>query len=382
MDSLRLMRSSCLSPPHHNLTSAQVASAVEEEDFDDFSLPMPPRRPFVVAAATVETLEKPVVTTTAAPAPTATPAPATPAPAAAASAAPTAAPAPARAPVVEARPAGATVLDAKASTSAPSSAGPSSATAAAAAKAGASKFVVDENENLKATPEQKAWTWVSMAMMGTTFMNATQQIEGPGDVVAFGAAVFAAYVLADLGTGIYHWGVDNYGDGETPVFGRQIAAFQGHHQRPWTITQREFENNMHQVFGPASYPAMGLMVLSPTMPLAWNAWASSFLWLVCMSQQFHAWSHMKKSELPAAVVWLQEAGILVSRKMHGAHHLPPFEANYAIVSGWTNPLLDRIGFYRRLEKIVLDWTGVAPRCSEEVPEEWREQARPEAPASK
>lgn len=42
-------------------------------------------------------------------------------------------------------------------------------------------------------------------------------------------------------------GVDNYGDGDTPIFGRQIAAFQGHHQRPWTITQREFCNNMHQV---------------------------------------------------------------------------------------------------------------------------------------
>lgn len=48
-------------------------------------------------------------------------------------------------------------------------------------------------------------------------------------------------------TGVYHWGVDNYGDGNTPVFGRQIAAFQGHHQRPWTITQREFANNLHQV---------------------------------------------------------------------------------------------------------------------------------------
>lgn len=37
------------------------------------------------------------------------------------------------------------------------------------------------------------------------------------------------------------------GDGNTPVLGKQIAAFQGHHQRPWTITQREFANNVHQV---------------------------------------------------------------------------------------------------------------------------------------
>lgn len=48
-------------------------------------------------------------------------------------------------------------------------------------------------------------------------------------------------------------GVDNYGDGNTPVFGRQIAAFQGHHQRPWTITQREFCNNVHQVSTAAAH---------------------------------------------------------------------------------------------------------------------------------
>lgn len=26
---------------------------------------------------------------------------------------------------------------------------------------------------------------------------------------------------------MYHWGVDNYGGPSTPLFGRQIAAFQG-----------------------------------------------------------------------------------------------------------------------------------------------------------
>ena len=57
---------------------------------------------------------------------------------------------------------------------------------------------------------------------------------------------------ADFLTGLYHWGVDNYGDGSTPVVGGQIAAFQGHHQRPWTITQREFCNNLHKVIAPSS----------------------------------------------------------------------------------------------------------------------------------
>jgi hypothetical protein len=63
-----------------------------------------------------------------------------------------------------------------------------------------------------------------------------------------------------------------------------------------------------QVFKPAAYPAAAILVASPLMPLAWNAWAASFLFLVCMSQQFHAWSHMKKSELSPAVVLLQVRG--------------------------------------------------------------------------
>jgi hypothetical protein len=65
-----------------------------------------------------------------------------------------------------------------------------------------------------------------------------------------------------------------------------------------------------------------------------------------MSQQFHAWSHMKKSELPAVVVALQDAGVLIGRAAHGAHHRPNFEGNYCIVSGLWNQPLDSSGFFR------------------------------------
>ena len=204
------------------------------------------------------------------------------------------------------------------------------------------------------------------------------------------------FSCADLGTGIYHWFVDNYGDGDTPVFGRQIEAFQGHHRRPWTITEREFANNVYlvrfsplipldtpllprpplrlppgrpapdvsipsrgpspppmmvQIFKPVFPIAVALGAASPFLPPAADVFLGAFGWLVCMSQQFHAWSHMKRSALPAPVLWAQENGLLISRKMHGAHHLAPFEGNYCIVSGFWNPILDQDGsdrgFFRR-----------------------------------
>ena len=71
--------------------------------------------------------------------------------------------------------------------------------------------------------------------------------------------------------------------------------------------------------------------------------------------------------LPYVSAWcLQEAGLLISRKAHGAHHKAPFEGNYCIVSGLWNGLLDQQGsdqgFFRKLERLVAAKTGVEPRC--------------------
>mmetsp|Transcript_257 Transcript_257/g.508 ORF Transcript_257/g.508 Transcript_257/m.508 type:complete len:329 (+) Transcript_257:153-1139(+) len=230
-------------------------------------------------------------------------------------------------------------------------------------------------EILSSTWEHRAWVWSTTLLLSATFVKGFSDVDDVETAVLACGSLAASYVLADLGTGIYHWAVDNYGSGRTPVFGKQIEAFQGHHVRPWTITEREFCNNVHQVFKPALAPSAALALLAGTATPEWNIGASSFLYLACMSQQFHAWSHMKKSELPAAVLALQDAGVLISRKAHGAHHRAPFEGNYCIVSGVWNPILDR-GFFRWLERRVADATGAEPRCWHEPQRGWAPEAQP------
>ena len=190
----------------------------------------------------------------------------------------------------------------------------------------------------------------------------------------------AAYWLSDVGTGIFHWSVDNYGDKNTPVMGGIIDAFQGHHKYPWTITKRQFANNIHTTC-PATMCVTVPLLLTPGLNEDAAAFMGTFCALIVLSQQFHAWSHMKKSQLPEVVVMAQEAGIVLSRKAHGAHHRPPFRGNYCIVSGWWNELLDGSGFFLSLEKRIFAATGVAPRCwsddddvavQEEAPEGWGE----------
>lgn len=252
---------------------------------------------------------------------------------------------------------------------------PSSLSSSPPGQPGSSKWVIDEGEILQSTWEHRLWTYGSMALMGAHLSVGLLQVDSPVSALQAVGVLALAYGLADVGTGIYHWGVDNYGGADTPIFGRQIAAFQGHHQKPWTITQREFCNNVHQVFKPAAFPAGLFLLLSPVLPPLANVFLPSFIFLVAMSQQFHAWSHMKKSELHPWVVQLQDANLLISRKAHGAHHLPPFEANYSIVSGWSNGPLDSINFYRGLEHLVKNMTGVEPRCWHEPDYEWKEQER-------
>lgn len=70
---------------------------------------------------------------------------------------------------------------------------------------------------------------------------------------------------------------------------------------------------------------------------------------VCLSQ---AGRPLACPPAPAALVFIisrfhklnpeppQDAGLLISRRDHGAHHKAPFNCKYSIVSGWSNPLLD------------------------------------------
>lgn len=173
------------------------------------------------------------------------------------------------------------------------------------------------------------------------------------------ALALAAWIVADFGSGVLHWSVDNYGNGRTPIMGPIIAAFQGHHSAPWTITYRGFCNNVYKLCTPFGILPMLVVhtLCTPTAPaVTWfMAWFCAF---EVASQEFHKWSHQRPSASPWYANALQTAGLAVSRKFHAQHHLAPYEGNYCIISGLCNNVLDRTGFFRRLEHAVYRWNGV------------------------
>lgn len=98
-----------------------------------------------------------------------------------------------------------------------------------------------DRKNPGASADELASTWEHRALVaGTSALllalaaqgveKCLQQSGGGGGLASVAVALGASYLLSDFLTAVYHWSVDNYGDGSTPIVGGQIAAFQGHHQ--------------------------------------------------------------------------------------------------------------------------------------------------------
>jgi len=184
-------------------------------------------------------------------------------------------------------------------------------------------------------------------------------VTSAAGVIGYAATVLVGFEFADFGSGVYHWAMDNYGNGRTPVWGKQIEAFQGHHERPWTITHRQTCNNLHQS-AIATMPALAgfLLLVNNVYALIFGTVGCTFIML---AQELHKWAHYSKRDVPRIADAMQGVGLAVNRRAHLAHHKPPFENNYCIVSGHCNGLLDRVGFFIALERLIHRLNGTRPR---------------------
>ena len=229
--------------------------------------------------------------------------------------------------------------------------------------------LVVEGDFLESTLLQKLQVYGFFALAATEF----SLLLARGHVLEQVLGALVGYLFADLATGVYHWAVDNYGSGETPVLGRQIAAFQGHHGAPWTIAQRAFANNLSALTVPVTPQMVALLGLSSHLSVGFASFYATSLLFIVLSQEAHRQAHfIRPSPLFER---LQKWGLSLPRRMHAQHHAEPYGVNYCIVSGVWNALLDRQKVFRRLEKIVFEITGNEPIAWKLDPELKRDALR-------
>jgi ubiquitin-conjugating enzyme E2 variant len=175
-------------------------------------------------------------------------------------------------------------------------------------------------------------------------------------------AAISAYVVADFLSGFVHWIFDTWGSVDTPVLGRSvIRPFREHHVDALSITRHDFvETNGNNCC--ASIPLLASAYIIPVDSRG-GILSVSFLFFLSVSvlatNQFHKWAH---AEHPGATVrWLQRWRLILPADHHAVHHTAPYETHYCITTGWLNPVLHSIGFYRGLERLISRVTGALPR---------------------
>jgi len=168
-------------------------------------------------------------------------------------------------------------------------------------------------------------------------------------------------LMSDFLSGLLHWAGDSFlaDDLVSPkrfprlnaVLSAACKEFSDHHVRPahsgalsyWAATYDSY------------YVATGitsLFVGVTSVPL-W--WALTLLHGT-NSTYFHTMAH--RSRPPLFFRMLQQTGLILTPARHRLHHQGAHDSNYCISMGVMNPLLDRIGFWRRLERIVYFITGI------------------------
>jgi plasmanylethanolamine desaturase len=157
-----------------------------------------------------------------------------------------------------------------------------------------------------------------------------------------------------IGLDVYQ-GVLNFGSYDTPILGPNfIGPFREHHVDPKGIVGHDFvdANGNNSL---ASLPFMLVVWVFVPMQTAYFGYLfgvfSLFLFLAAfLTNQFHKWAHMDVP--PAFVRWLQARGGILSGDHHDVHHESPYDTYYCITAGFWNPLLDRIGFFERAERLI------------------------------
>lgn len=191
-----------------------------------------------------------------------------------------------------------------------------------------------------------------------TDIAAGQGVTGVATKLALnGAALAGGYLAADVASGMMHHWADQYADpnSKNAAVRKFAKQSQRHHFFPGKLGNYGPAYWAHPLSLVAWAPLVAGTALGAPAPLM-----SGVIGLVAGTTHygnFHNWSHMRDSQVPAIGKFLQKAHLAIDKKTHGQHHGLPWNSDYCIVSGLMNKPLNAIEFWPRYERAVYKITG-------------------------
>ena len=161
--------------------------------------------------------------------------------------------------------------------------------------------------------------------------------------------IFLLWIAADFITGVIHWWEDTYGNPNWPIIGKYVVEPNLiHHKQPTKLLEGSYWNRIDTSF--FAVAAIGAIFWL----FGLHSWQIAVCLLFCMQgNEIHAMTHRPDRLNGKVVLFLQKTGIFQSKKMHRWHHKAPYETNFCIMSDFVNPILNVVGFWRKLEYLIL-----------------------------
>ena len=176
------------------------------------------------------------------------------------------------------------------------------------------------------------------------------------DAALLSAQVIMGLYLADFLSGIFHWLEDRYGDPNWPIIGHTIRQNQEHHVTPrkflnGTLWTRNREVWMIAASFLAIFAVMGWL----------NPLTVSMVVFGSVANEVHGRAHRSPKENGRLITWLQSTGFIQSHRHHAAHHRRCKDTHFCVLTNHVNPVLEWLGFFPTLEKLIFCLTGSQPR---------------------
>jgi hypothetical protein len=149
-------------------------------------------------------------------------------------------------------------------------------------------------------------------------------------------SVLYGWVAIDFLSGLLHMALDHiHPQEQTKWYQRLAYGFQQHHTHPHLIVTDPFwfQNREAHI--------LGLMVLAASFLTENSYGIVTSAFFASFANFIHACSHGKHSD-SGIVKMLQNTSVILSPENHRKHHSNNHEYNFCVISGITNPVLNKM----------------------------------------
>lgn len=171
------------------------------------------------------------------------------------------------------------------------------------------------------------------------------------------AIIIGGYLLGDLFSGIFHFYEDRWCKESDSIVNTLVCESNlRHHKYPiYTVTLNYWRRNGSSILATLPFVIFFWYI-------DWYLLMTAFFFLG-QSNEIHAWSHKKANGL---IRFGQKIGLFCSPQQHHKHHKPPYDKYYCVISGWVNPVLEKIKFWHFMLWFHKKFFGMVPRKEREI----------------